>query len=137
MEKWDWLKPIMPIVGMVGLMLTLFAKGRPMKKNIEKLRDALRFATDAAVPRVQAEATILLAEVCSTALDDLREERDREVVLEHALAKDAKAAGERAVEELRLLTEIHDMLGKAIGVSTPGAEPTDDDGLPQTTTPEE
>lgn len=106
--------------GAIVLMLGMFGKDETMKK-LEKIREALRFATDAAVPRVQAEATIVLAEVASELLDELREQgMGNERAL--ALWKDASATTHKEnAETLALWKEICDMLAKAFGVEAPAA----------------
>lgn len=117
------------IVSLVGMM-ELFGKDKTME-NLKKIRDALRFATDAAVPRVQAEATLALAEIAEELLVEMQHAHKDDLAENMIFAKEIDL-GAKANGEIRtVLGEIRDMLRTGFGLDPP---PADAEGEP---TPEE
>lgn len=58
-------------IGLIGLM---YLKGKFDVDKLKEIRNALRFASDAQVPRVQAEAMLALADVGERVLLEMQRE---------------------------------------------------------------
>lgn len=127
--KASWLPLVAGTLVLGALMLGVFRKDKTMKE-LKKIRDALRFATDAAVPRVQVEATLALAEVASELLDEIKAQgsqslaatRDWKRYIDEAKelhGTERKESFARSDEELALFREIRVLLYKLAGEPVP------------------